>query len=165
MNLLLSLNRNFKGIHCRPNQKKYFTSNAKIERTKHDFNRQSLMHTIGAKLEKVDSGEVTITIERRKDLLNQYGFLHGGLVSTLIDNSIGFAARSLLGTNRDVLTVEYKTNFLTPADGDSFCTEGKIVRSGKTLLVGQANVYSIKNGSRKLCATGLGTYMSVDLME
>jgi acyl-coenzyme A thioesterase PaaI-like protein len=42
--------------------------------------------------------------------------------------------------DREVLTVEFKVNLLSPARGDRFRAAGEVVRSGRTLTVCSAEV-------------------------
>ena len=61
----------------------------------------------------------------------------------------------------NVLTIELKINFLSPAVGDRFLSEGRVVRIGKTIIVAQADVYAFQAGERKHVATMLATLMCV----
>lgn len=63
------------------------------------------------------AGHVALEVAHRAELTQQHGFLHGGLVGTLADNALGYAAYSLMGADDTVLTVEYKISFIAPADG------------------------------------------------
>jgi uncharacterized protein (TIGR00369 family) len=62
-------------------------------------------------------GEVTIEMPVRADLSQQHGYLHAGVVTSLIDTACGYAALSLMPPDSEVLTVEFKVNFLAPASG------------------------------------------------
>ncbi|MDK3074166.1 PaaI family thioesterase [Sedimentitalea sp. JM2-8] len=98
------------------------------------FARQSLMRTFGARLETVEPGLVVLTLGLDPALLQQHGFLHGGVSGAMLDTACGFAALSLMSPGAGVLTVEYKINFLAPARGRSFRFEGRVIRPGRTLL-------------------------------
>jgi acyl-coenzyme A thioesterase PaaI-like protein len=60
-----------------------------------------------------------------------------------------------------VLTVEYKMNLLSPADGDTILAKGRVVKPGRTLVVTQVDVYSVKQGREKLCALMTQTLMTM----
>ena len=49
------------------------------------FNKQTFMGLIGAKLEYVEYGKVSVSCENRKDLSQQHGFLHGGVIMSIAD--------------------------------------------------------------------------------
>lgn len=76
------------------------------------------MRTVGAVLESVEPGTVTITCGFDERLTQQHGLLHGGLMAALADVACGYAALSMLPEDREVLTVEFKINFLKPAATD-----------------------------------------------
>src|SRR5262245_581727 len=75
------------------------------------------METIGAGLTRVDLGAVEIALPYRADLTQQHGFIHAGIVATILDSACGYAAFSLMPADVAVLTVEYKINLLRPARG------------------------------------------------
>lgn len=56
------------------------------------------MKTLGAPLERVEPGDVEIRVPFRKDLTQQHGFLHAGVVTAALDSAYGYAARNLNST-------------------------------------------------------------------
>ena len=93
------------------------------------------MATLGARLSDVRAGEVVIELPFREDLVQQHGFVHAGVVSSVTDSACGYAALTLMDPGAAVLTVEFKINLLAPAVGDSFRAVGRVVRAGRTLTV------------------------------
>ena len=87
-------------------------------RVRASFDRQTIMGLIGARLTRVEPGEVEIELPFREDLCQQHGFFHAGVTSTIADSAGGYAGFSLFPTDASVLTVEFKMNLLAPADGD-----------------------------------------------
>jgi acyl-coenzyme A thioesterase PaaI-like protein len=53
------------------------------------FDRQSFNGTIGARLVKVAPGDVEIEVPFREGLGQQHGFMHGGIVSAIVDSAGG----------------------------------------------------------------------------
>jgi uncharacterized protein (TIGR00369 family) len=88
------------------------------ERVRASFERQPMMHTIGATLARVAPGEVEIAMPVSDELCQQHGFVHAGIVSTLGDTACGYAAFSLMPASAGVLTTEFKVNLLAPATGE-----------------------------------------------
>jgi uncharacterized protein (TIGR00369 family) len=82
------------------------------------FARQQIMRTIGARLERIAAGEIEIHLPYRADLTQQHGFVHAGIVATILDSACGYAAFSLMPPGAGVLSIEFKTNLLAPAKGD-----------------------------------------------
>ena len=83
-----------------------------------DFARQGIMQNMGAYLISVTPGQVEIGVNFRHDLTQQHGYLHAGIITTIVDSACGFAAYTLMPPGSGVLTVEYKVNFMAPASGE-----------------------------------------------
>src|SRR5208282_3274142 len=86
-------------------------------RVRDSFARQRAMAKIGARLLEVEAGEVGIELPYREDLTQQHDFIHGGIVGMIADNACGYAAFTLMPADATVVTVEYKLNLLSPAEG------------------------------------------------
>jgi uncharacterized protein (TIGR00369 family) len=125
------------------------------------FARQSVMATIGARLTRIAPGELSIDLEFRQDLTQQDGFVHAGIVATILDSACGYAAMTLVPAGARVLTVEFKANFLAPARGERVVARASVVRSGRTLTVSQADAFAVTAEKETLVATMLGTIMTL----
>ena len=123
------------------------------------FSRQTAMQTLGAVMGKVMPGEVEIEMPYRADLAQQHGFIHGGIVTAIIDSACGYAAFSLSAPDTEVLTVEYKVNFVAPAKGQRLLARGEVIRPGATVAVCKGDVLAYDGGEEKLVATMLATMM------
>ena len=126
-------------------------------RVRASYAKQKFMETIGARLERVAPGEVSIAISHRDDLVQQHGFLHAAVVTGVIDSACGYAALSLMEPGVAVLSVEFKVNLLAPAAGTEFIATGRVVKSGKTLMVCTGELRS----GDTIIAVLQGTMMSV----
>jgi uncharacterized protein (TIGR00369 family) len=132
------------------------------EDIKQSFARQSIMGLIGARLSLVEPGLVEITLPYRKDLTQQNGYLHAGIVTTIADSASGYAAYSLMSAGSEVLSVEFKINLLRPAKGESFLARAEVIKPGKTLTVVRADVFGVwETGPRELVATLQGTMFCI----
>ena len=76
----------------------------------------------------------------------QHGFVHGGVIATLADHTAGGAARSVSG-KKDVLTVEFKINYLRPATGDRLRCTASVLRAGKSAIVAESLVFASLSGA------------------
>jgi uncharacterized protein (TIGR00369 family) len=112
-----------------------------MERIRESFDRQGFMRTVGAVLESVESGTVTIACGFDGGLTQQHGLFHGGVVASLVDVACGYAALSVMPDNREVLTVEFTIHFLKPAKTDRLIAVGKVVQAGRTLTVCEGSVF------------------------
>ncbi|MBU3915906.1 PaaI family thioesterase [bacterium] len=130
-------------------------------KVKDSFFRQPHMSFIGAKLITVKPGYCEIHLPYRNELSQQHGFFHAGVIGTIADTAGGYAAFSLMGADSSVLSVEYKLNLMAPGDGELLMGRASVIKHGRTLSVCRSDVFVIKNGIEKLCATALMTTMTM----
>jgi uncharacterized protein (TIGR00369 family) len=130
-------------------------------RIRSSFARQTVMTTLGAALGRIAAGEVEIALHSRPDLVQQHGFLHAGILATVLDSACGYAAYSLMPADAAVLSVEFKINLLAPALGERFVARARVVRPGRTITVCLADALAVHEGREKPIATMLGTMMCV----
>lgn len=115
------------------------------------FYRANFIRDLDIRLDKVSEGicETSLVVQER--LRQQHGFVHGGVIATMADHTAGGAARSVSG-DKDVLTVEFKINYLRPAMGDRLRCTAAVLRAGKTVIVAEALVYAGNAGKETLVA-------------
>jgi uncharacterized protein (TIGR00369 family) len=113
----------------------------------------------------VRAGEVHLTAPYDARFTQQDGFLHAGIVTTLMDSACGYAAYSLMPAGSRVLTVEFKVNLLSPARGDGFRAEGHVIKAGRTLTVCEGNLFSIEKEKETLCAIMQATMICIQEKE
>ena len=128
-------------------------------KVRESFAAQPVMKFIGAEITRIEAGAVDIQIAYQKDLTQQNGFIHAGIITTIADSACGYAAYSLMPKGADVLSVEFKVNLLSTAIGDKFLAEARVVRAGKTLTIVQGDVFAITDNQRKHVAIMLATMM------
>jgi uncharacterized protein (TIGR00369 family) len=121
------------------------------------FARQPIMKLIGARLALVAPGVVEITLPYRADLLQQNGYLHAGIITTIADSACGYAAYTLMPAGSNVLSVEFKVNLLRPAQGETFVARAEVIKAGRTLTVVRADVFASTGEDKVLVATMQGT--------
>lgn len=126
------------------------------------FSRQGIMGHLGADLHEVRPGYCEIRVAYAPELSQQHGYFHGGVIGTIADSAAGYAGYSLMPAESSVLTVEYKLNLLSPADGEVLIARGHVVKSGRTLVIARADVAVVKAGQEKLCGVLLQTLMCMD---
>jgi uncharacterized protein (TIGR00369 family) len=113
---------------------------------------------IGAELVTLEPGRAELSIRVQPHLRQQNGFVHGGIVSYLVDNALTFAGGSVLGPN--VLTQEFKVSYLRPAKGELLVARASVVSSSKRQAVCRCDVFALNGEDEALCATALGTILS-----
>jgi uncharacterized protein (TIGR00369 family) len=127
------------------------------EEVRKSFTEQSIMQLIGAELALVQPGVVEIALPYRRELTQQNGYLHAGILTTIADSAAGYAAYSLMPAGSGVLSVEFKVNLLRPAQGDRFLARAEVIKPGKTLTVVRADVFGLTGNEQTLVASMLGT--------
>jgi uncharacterized protein (TIGR00369 family) len=121
---------------------------------------QPFSASLGAQLEAFSPGHAELSLPMAPVLLQQHGFVHGGVRSYLADNALTFAGGSVLG---DAVTAEFKINYLRPAkDADQLLAVATVVGSGKTQAVCRCDVFAVQAGERRLCAAAQGTIRKVE---
>ncbi|HEY5795849.1 MAG TPA: PaaI family thioesterase [Bosea sp. (in: a-proteobacteria)] len=131
-------------------------------RIRASFAKQGLMRTLGASITSVAPGQVVIELVPRPEISQQHGFVHAGAVSAIADSAAGYAALSVMPTDRGVLTTEFKINLLAPATGDRIVARGKVVKAGRTLTLAQTEVFAGKDGHERLIALLTATLMAIE---
>lgn len=129
------------------------------DRIQQSFNRQGIMKTIGAQLEEVQQGQVKITCRFSENLTQHNGFFHAGVLTTIVDSACGYAALTTMPENANVLTVEFKVNFMKPANTDQLVAIGKVLQTGKTITICEGYVYDQKE--EKLIAKMTATMIAI----
>jgi uncharacterized protein (TIGR00369 family) len=84
---------------------------------------------IGARLTSLSEGKAVLEVPIREEVLQQDGYVLGGVISYIADNALTFAGGSVLGPA--VLTSKYKINYLRPASGETLLARASVVNAGR----------------------------------
>lgn len=117
---------------------------------------------LGFQLQSLGNGEAELRLAVAEQHLNSWRVAHGGVVMTLLDVAMAHAARSVnrrmlngapdLGPG--VVTVEMKTSFMRPGEGQLRAV-GKVLHRSATMAFCEASVYGADD---VLCAHATGTF-------
>ena len=133
--------------------------NEYVRRVEAGIQKQGFGRLMGFQVEEAESGRVVISVEKRDDLLQQTGTLHGGVIGALCEAAAGYAALTQLPENQSLIGVEYKLNFLRAVTSDKCIAVGKVLKMGRQLIV--VEVEAFNEGSDKIAAkmilTGIPT--------
>jgi uncharacterized protein (TIGR00369 family) len=115
-----------------------------VQRIQGSFDAQGLMKTLGASLLKVDDGVVQIALPFSAALSQQHGYMHAGAITSVVDSACGYAALTKAPTAAEVVTAEFKVNFMRPAIGRRFVAIGRVQSAGRMLAVvtGEVRAYA-----------------------
>ena len=114
---------------------------------------------LGAELTAFEEGQAELTLAIRDELTQNFGFVHGGVLSYLADNCITFSAASVLGK---CVTSEYKINYVRPALGETLIARSTVLSCGKRQATCECKVYVSGEQGEKLVAVALGTISKVE---
>jgi uncharacterized protein (TIGR00369 family) len=120
---------------------------------------QSFSRMLGTRLTVFAEGQAELCLAITPDMLQQHGYVHGGVLSYAADNALTFAGGSVLGPR--VLTAEYKINYLRPARGGELIARASVIGSGTRQAVCRCDLWTVSEAGEVLCATALGTIVTV----
>lgn len=100
-------------------------------------------------------GKCEFRISIDGNLMQHLGTVHGGVLGYAADTALTFAAGIAYGI--PVITSEFKINFLRPVAGELLIARGHVVYKGRSQAVTRCDLFVVKDGVEKLCATAQGT--------
>lgn len=130
-------------------------------RVRESFGRQGMMATLGATVEAVAPGAVTLAAPLTPAVSQQHGAGHAALAFALGDSAAGYAALTTRPPGEEVMTAEIKINLLRPAVGKRLVARGSVLKTGRRLVVVRADVFVQAPGAEAMVATLLGTMVPV----
>ncbi|MFB7933946.1 PaaI family thioesterase [Streptomyces sp. NPDC056039] len=117
---------------------------------------QPFSNLLGARLVAFEKGAATLELDIRDDLRQQNGFLHGGVLAYAADNTLTFAAGTVVGAK--LLTAGFTIDYLRPADGALLRAHAQVVRAGRSRVVCRCDLSVVDGaGVETLCAVAQGT--------
>lgn len=112
---------------------------------------------IGAEHIESNSGKSVVELKIQEQHRQHLGFVHGGVISTLCDNTGWYALISILDEGYTSVTIEMKINYLKPALGDKIEFLAEVIRKGKTTAFVKIEVIC----NKELVAFSTATYAIV----
>jgi uncharacterized protein (TIGR00369 family) len=111
---------------------------------------------LGFRLIDWKEGFAKLEMPVRGEHRNTVGYLHGGVISSLLD--IAGAVAGSYGNAKDSvsITVNLNVNFMAPHQADTVVAEGELIRTTSSLFFAQAKLYDPERNL--LCASATGTY-------
>ena len=124
----------------------------------------TLMGLMGGKIDSWEEGRVVMSIKLDDRHMNPGGMLHGGILTTLMDEATGHAIVTVRGlevmAEAPHVTVDMNVSFLSSArQGDELECEARTVRVGRSVVFAEAEVR--RRGSGDVVAKGHFTYVIV----
>jgi uncharacterized protein (TIGR00369 family) len=86
---------------------------------------------IGCVVEQSDKEGAVLSIKIGQEHLQHMGYIHGGVISTLADNTGWFVIEPYLAKKQTAMTQELTVNYLYPGKADTLKAVGKLIKMGK----------------------------------
>ena len=112
--------------------------------------------------EIIKKGYFQAIVRIKKHHRQQDGFIHAGVMATMADHTAGYSAFTIVDENFQILTIEFKINFLRPAFGDALVCRSKVIREGSQIIISESEVFDIRGEEEALVAKAMVTLMSVN---
>lgn len=118
--------------------------------------KDTYLEFLGFKLIAWKSGYTKIEMPVRSEHRNTVGYLHGGVIASLLD--IAGAVAGSYGVTKEFIsiTVNLNCNYMAPHTATTAIAEGELIRTTSSLFFAQAKLFDPDN--KRLCATATGTY-------
>lgn len=116
--------------------------------------RSPFINLLGLAIEKIEDGYCQSSLEIQDTFLNKHKFVHGGVIYSMADISMGVSVYSTLKKNEETATIEIKINYLKPAKTNILICDAKVIQKGKNIAVLEAEI----KAEDVLIAKALGTF-------
>ena len=127
-----------------------------VEAVTAKVNQSPYFSLISMEIKELGSGESRLEVRVEEKHLQPFGYVHGGVYASLVDAAAFWAVHPEIEAGRGLTTVEMNLNYLAPASRGVMIAQGRSIRVGKTLCLGEA---SVKNEEGLLLAHGKATMM------
>lgn len=130
--------------------------------TQADERRSPFLDLVGATIEEAREGYARLSLKLEQKHTNPNGVMHGGVVTTLLDETLAIAVAHARGLDavraQPHAAIEMNASFLSAArEGDELVVEGTLLKAGRTVFFGEAVVR--KRGEDKLVSKGRVTFV------
>lgn len=121
---------------------------------------QPFSRLLGTELTELSLGKAELSLRISNKLTQNYGFVHGGVLSYLADNCITFAATTVFDK---CITSEYKISYVRPAIGKLLIARSTVLSSGRKQATCECKIYVVNEEGEKLVAAALGTISNFNI--
>ena len=114
---------------------------------------------IGMKIERTGPGRAVARVSANESHHNPHGFVHGSVVFTLVDTSMGAAVMSMLPEGQRCSTIECQVRFLRPVVSADLVCETSVIKPGRRVFHLESKVTTVDG---QVVATGTGSFAVID---
>jgi uncharacterized protein (TIGR00369 family) len=115
---------------------------------------------LGFRLVQWKDGFARLEMPVRADHRNTVGYLHGGIISSLLDIAGAFSGSHGISKEIVSVTINLNINFMAPHKSDRVVAEGELIRATRSMFFAQAKLFNPE--TNMLCATATGTFKRQD---
>lgn len=109
-----------------------------------------------------NAGTIKVRFDGKPEFLNPAGTIQGGILSAMLDDTMGPAAMAFLGGARMAQTLELKTNFMRPGRVGPVFGEARVAHRGRDILFLEG---ALKDAEGKLIATATATTRVIEISQ
>ena len=117
---------------------------------------------LGLRLDHVEEGDASVSLEIEPKHRNLMGTLHGGMISTLADTATGVAMGASLDQGFTWTTTALNVTFLAPGRSGRVRARGRVVKTGRRFGYAEAEVH---DGEGRLLAKATATFAIMPVRE
>lgn len=121
------------------------------------FRAAPFVAELGLELESIGAGECSTALELRPEHLQQYGFVHAGVLATVADHTAGAAAYTLAAEGSRIVTAEFKLSILRAATGGRLTCRASVLKPGRQFTFVESEVSCSGGGETRLVAKASAT--------
>ena len=129
----------------------------KVSRARAAFASVPYAKFLGLELGEMTSGQVSIHLQVRAELMN-LSVVHGGAIASLIDTAAAVAVLTQIEVHEWVTTTDLTIHYLRPITSGRMTAHAKVVRGGRRLFVLSVEVLNDRDVP---LATAVTTYIKV----
>lgn len=108
-----------------------------------------------------DKGWVKLAFDAKREFLNPAGFVQGGILTAMLDDTMGPALLLMTGGRLYTTTIDMNVSFLAAAKPGRLISEGRVVQLGKTIAFLEATI-SDADGNPLARATASARLVPID---
>ena len=121
-------------------------------------NRCPYFSLLSMEIKDLQWGISLLEVQLEEKHLQPFGKVHGGVMASVIDAAAFWAVFPQVEKGKGLTTVEMKINYLAPAQKGKLLAQGRCIKIGRSLALGEAQV---KDAKGILVAHGTATMMVV----
>ena len=122
------------------------------------FEAAPFIRDLGLELVEIAPGKCTTALALTNHHLQQDGFVHAGVLTTVADHTAGTAGASLIAAGHYVLSTDIKISLMRAARGTRLHCRARVLKSGRRLIFTESDVFcEDEHQARRLVAKAMVT--------